>query len=109
MCYMAKKKVKTKAEKERLQTIAEMPCYACFQDGVEMQSEVHHIRKHTGMGLRPSHFDTIPLCSGHHRTNKISVHLGKIEFEKKYGTQQEILKKVNREIEKCKRQTVDIF
>jgi len=99
---MAKKKVKTKAEKERLQTIAEMPCYACFQDGVEMQSEVHHIRKHTGMGLRPSHFDTIPLCSGHHRTNKISVHLGKIEFEKKYGTQQEILKKVNREIERCR-------
>ena len=102
MCDMAKKKVKTKAEKERLQTIAEMPCYACFQDGVEMQSEVHHIRKHTGMGLRPSHFDTIPLCSGHHRTNKISVHLGKIEFEKKYGTQQEILKKVNREIERCR-------
>jgi hypothetical protein len=31
-------KVKTKAEKERLQTIAEMPCYACFQDGVETQS-----------------------------------------------------------------------
>jgi len=99
---MAKKKVKTKAEKERLQTIAEMPCYACFQDGVEMQSEVHHIRKHTGMGLRPSHFDTIPLCSGHHRTNKISVHLGKREFEKRYGTEQEILKKVNREIERCR-------
>ena len=105
---MAKKKVKTKAEKERLKTIAEMPCYACFQDGVEMQSEVHHIRKHTGMGLRPSHFDTIPLCSGHHRTNKISVHLGKIEFEKKYGTQQEILKKVNREIERC-RENQDIL
>ena len=108
MCNMAKKKVKTKADKERLQTIAEMPCYACFQDGVEMQSEVHHIRKHTGMGLRPSHFDTIPLCSGHHRTNKISVHLGKIEFEKKYGTQQEILKKVNREIERC-RENQDIL
>ena len=55
---MAKKKVKTKAEKERLQTIAEMPCYACFQDGREVQAEVHHIRKHTGMGLRPSHSDT---------------------------------------------------
>ena len=103
---MAKKKVKTKAEKERLQTISEMPCYACFQDGRETQSEVHHIRKHTGMGLRPSHFDTIPLCSGHHRTNKISVHLGKKEFEKKYGTEQEILKKVNREIERCRENQV---
>ena len=96
---MAKKKVKTKAEKERLQTIAEMPCYACFQDGVEMQSEVHHIRKHTGMGLRPSHFDIIPLCSVHHRTGKISVHLGKSAFEKKYGTEEQLEKQLRERIE----------
>jgi hypothetical protein len=106
---MAKKKVKTKAEKERLQTIAEMPCYACFQDGLEVASEVHHIRSHTGLGLRPSHFSTIPLCVFHHRLGKLSVHLGKVDFEKKYGTQQEILKIINREIEECKRQIVDIF
>ena len=85
MCNMAKKKVKTKAEKERLQTIAEMPCYACFQDGLEVASEVHHI------------------------PGKISVHLGKKEFEKKYGTQEEILKKVNREIERCKEENQVIF
>ena len=109
MCNMAKKKVATKAEKERLAQIGSMPCYACFQDGREVDAEVHHIRKHTGMGLRPPHSDTIPLCYSHHRTGKISVHLGKKEFEKKYGTQQEILKIINREIEKCKRQTQDIF
>ncbi|BAQ91360.1 HNH endonuclease [uncultured Mediterranean phage uvMED] len=107
---MGKKKVKTKAEKERLQTIAEMPCYACFQDGKgEVPSEVHHIRKHTGMGLRPSHFDTIPLCSGCHRTNKISVHLGKKAFVERYGTEQEILEKTNREIERCKEENQVIF
>ena len=109
---MAKKKVKTKAEKERLQTIAEMPCYACFQDGVETQSEVHHIRslkRGSGMGLRPPHSDTIPLCPAHHRNSKISVHLGKKEFEKRYGTEQEILKKVNREIERCKEENQVIF
>ena len=105
---MAKKRP-NKVERERLKTIGEMPCYACFQDGKgEVPSEVHHIRKHTGMGLRPSHFDTIPLCSGCHRTNKISVHLGKREFERRYGTEQEILEKVNREIEKC-RENQDIF
>ena len=105
---MAKKRP-NKVERERLKTIGEMPCYACFQDGKgEVPSEVHHIRKHTGMGLRPSHFDTIPLCSGCHRTNKISVHLGKREFEKRYGTEQEILEKVNREIERC-RENQDIF
>ena len=106
---MAKKKVKTKAEKERLQTIAEMPCYACFQDGRETQAEVHHIRYHTGLGLKPSDFSTIPLCVFHHRLGKLSVHLGKVDFEKKYGTQQEILKKINREIEKCKEENQVIF
>ena len=104
---MAKKRP-NKVERERLKTISEMPCYACFIDGKEVSSEVHHIRNHTGMGLRPSHFDTIPLCSGHHRTNKISVHLGKKEFERRYGTEQEILEKVNREIERC-RENQDIF
>ena len=104
---MAKKRP-NKVERERLKTIGEMPCYACFQDGRETNAEVHHIRKHTGMGLRPSHFDTIPLCSGHHRTNKISVHLGKKEFERRYGTEQEILEKVDREIERC-RENQDIF
>ena len=104
---MAKKRP-NKIERERLKTIGEMPCYACFQEGKEISSEVHHIRKHTGMGLRPSHFDTIPLCSGHHRTNKISVHLGKREFVKRYGTEQEILEKVNREIERC-RENQDIL
>ena len=104
---MAKKRP-NKVERERLKTISEMPCYACFIDGKEVSSEVHHIRNHTGMGLRPSHFDTIPLCSGCHRTNKISVHLGKREFVKRYGTEQEILEKVNREIERC-RENQDIF
>ena len=102
-------KNKTKLEKERLEIIGNMPCYACYQDGKEVQAEVHHIRKHTGWGLRPSHFDTIPLCPAHHRTGKISVHLGKKAFVEKYGTEQEILKKVNREIEKCKEENQVIF
>ena len=100
---------KTKAEKERLEIIGNMPCYACYQDGKEVQAEVHHIRKHTGMGLRPSHFDTIPLCASHHRYGKVSVHLGKKAFIDRYGTEQDILEKVNREIEKCKEEKKVIF
>jgi hypothetical protein len=50
---MAKKKVATKARKRTISKLLEMPCYACFQDGKEVNAEVHHIRKHTGMGLRP--------------------------------------------------------
>ena len=104
---MAKKRP-NKVERERLRTIGEMPCYACYIDGLEMPSEVHHIRSNTGLGLRPSHFATIPLCSSHHRTGKLSVHLGKKAFVERYGTEQEILEKVNREIERC-RENQDIF
>ena len=98
---MAKKRP-NKIERERLKTIGEMPCYACFQDGRETNAEVHHIRSQTGLGLRPSHFATIPLCSSHHRTGKLSVHLGKKAFVARNGTEQEILEKVNREIERCR-------
>jgi hypothetical protein len=42
-------------------------------------------------------------------TGKISVHLGKKAFIDRYGTEQDILKKVNREIEKCKEETKGIF
>ena len=97
---MAKKRP-NKIERERLATIGNMPCYACFQDGRETNAEVHHIRSQTGLGLRPSHFATIPLCGFHHRYGKVSVHLGKKAFVAKYGTEQEILEKVNREIERC--------
>ena len=99
---MATKKYKTKAERERLEKIGSMPCYACFIDGRETNAEVHHIRSQTGLGLRPSHFATIPLCPSHHRTGKVSVHLGKKAFIERYGSEKEILEKVNREIERCR-------
>ena len=95
---MAKKKVATKAEKEHMSKVAQMGCYACEVNGIENHAEIHHIRKHTGMGLRPPHSDTIPLCSIHHRTGKDSIHLGKKLFIKKYGTEQKILKSVKRRL-----------
>ena len=104
---MAKKRP-NKVERERLRTIGEMPCYACFQDGFETQSEVHHIRKNIGLSIRPDHKLTIPLCPKHHRFGKISIHLGKKAFVDRYGTEQEILEKVNREIERC-RENQDIL
>jgi hypothetical protein len=83
---MAKKRVANKKEKEHLAKVASLGCYVC-----ERPAEVHHIRKHTGMSLRPSHYETIPLCFVHHRTGKDSIHLGKKLFIEKYGTEQEIL------------------
>jgi len=90
---MAKKKVATKKEKEWMRKVSELDCYCCGSP-----AEVHHIRSlktGSGIGLRPSHFDTIPLCGRHHRTNKDSIHLGKKLFIQKYGT---ILKQVKERI-----------
>ena len=68
---------------------------------------IHHIRKHTGMGLRPSHDDTIPLCPRHHNMGNQSVHLNKKLFESLFGTELELLKETNIEIIKLER--TDIF
>ncbi len=73
-----------KAEKEHLRRVAEMGCYVCSRP-----AEIHHIRHQTGLAMRSSHYETIPLCPDHHRLSKISVHLGKKEFVKRYGTEQQ--------------------
>ena len=96
---MAKKRP-TVAEKKWMQQVADYGCIACEIDGkVSIPCEIHHIRKHTGMGLRPSHTRILPLCSVHHRTGKISVHLGKKAFESKYGTEEQLEKQMRERIE----------
>ena len=93
------KKKPTMKEKNWMQQVADYGCIACHQDGLNEPAEIHHIRKHTGMGLRPSHTSILPLCSVHHRTGKISVHLGKSAFEKKYGTEEQLEKKLRERLE----------
>ena len=95
---MAKKRP-TVAEKKWMQQVADYGCIACEKDGLNVPAEIHHIRKHTGMGLRPSHTSILPLCSVHHRTGKISVHLGKEAFIKKYGTEEQLEKQMRERIE----------
>ncbi len=82
------KKAATKEEKEYMCRVSELCCSACNVYGVE----VHHVRNFTGMGLRPSHYDTIPLCFDCHRGHD-GVHLAKKSFEEKYGSQQEMIRK----------------
>ena len=95
---MAKKRPNL-AERKWMQQVADYGCIACHQDGLNVPAEIHHIRKHTGMGLRPSHFNILPLCSVHHRTGKISVHLGKKAFESKYCTEEQLVKQLRERIE----------
>jgi len=78
-----------KAEKEYLNAIAQHGCIICRQP-----AEIHHV--HYGMGKRASNYDTIPLCPYHHRQGNYgeAIHNGKKEFEKRYGTEQELLNKI---------------
>ena len=95
----------TKAERARLSRLKEMPCIACGRHGVD----VHHIvdkgyRKHSG-----GHMATIPLCPWCHRGEQDelmtvadmaqfygpSMKRTKRAFVQRYGTERELLAKVN--------------
>ena len=104
---MAKKRP-TVEEKKYMSQVADYGCVACEQDGLVRPAEIPHIRKHSGMGLRPPHTRILPLCSVHHRTGKISVHLGKQAFIEKYGTEQQLQQRVRERIKQWD-EIVDIF
>ena len=103
---MKRKKQLKKAEKDYLSKVREIGCIACHQVGKKTEAIIHHIRKHTGLGLRPSTYDTIPLCPEHHNMGNESIHLNKKVFIKKFGTEQDLLHEV-KEIIKSNRQMFD--
>jgi len=86
-----------KADKERYQMLSEMGCICCLLfEGVYSPPSIHHINGRKGNGNK----ETIPLCYLHHQegSNKaeyVSRHPFKFEFEKRYGSEKELLKKVN--------------
>lgn len=89
----------TKAEKQHLQRVADLGCIACYLSGTPgTPCEVHHIRAGVGMGQRSSHFRAIGLCPAHHRGTAHpavpSIHLAKRAFIEEFGTEEELLKKV---------------
>ena len=97
-----------KEHKKRFDQLKQIGCIACktkygkFSDPI-----IHHIRKHTGLSLRPSHDDTIPLCPQHHNMGNQSVHLNRKAFEHLFGTELELLKETNLNIIQLERE--DIF
>ncbi len=80
----------TREEKAHMNRIGEMPCIVCGMQPVQ----VHHL---PGQGMRASHWETIPLCFEHHLGGNIgtAVHSGRRSFEANYGTEKELLAKVN--------------
>lgn len=97
----------TDADKERFRKLSEMGCIVCRDMfGAFVQGEVAHL---TAGGRRTGHQRTIPLCPWHHRAvpgdmppETMRVIYGpsfaedKGAFERTYGTEKELLEKVDR-------------
>lgn len=88
------KRAPTVAERAWMDAIVRYGCIACWIDGSgHRPAAVHHILRG---GVRLGHLFTLPLCDpGHHQGGEalglISRHPWKARFEKKYGTEIELL------------------
>lgn len=83
-------KTATTAEKAHLSRVAALGCMVC-----RMPAQVHHCGTHLGGGR--DHMRVIPLCVTHHTNGGygVAIHAGKAKWQKTYGTEQELLDKVN--------------
>lgn len=73
----------------------EVGCVACLKDGnFNPHVSIHHIDGRTKPGC---HSLVLPLCGPHHQQDdtdpagRVAVHPYKARFERKYGTQEELL------------------
>lgn len=92
----------TEAQKRHMAKVRELGCVVCRNLGLgATPAQVHHLLKG---GRRKGHYQTIPLCPLHHNSGindieHVSRHPWKREFERRYGTEQELLEQTLRELE----------
>ena len=78
----------TKDEREYLGKVASLGCVVCGDE-----AQVHH-RTGAGMGLRASHYKTIPLCHRHHQGTEGIHQIGVKTWEERYDTQDHFIQLV---------------
>ena len=83
----------TKAEKKWMDFLSQHGCVIC-----RSPTEIHHL---LSGGRRIGHMDSISLCPWHHRSGfndsvVTSRHPWKRAFEKRYGTEDQLLKLLRR-------------
>lgn len=95
----------TKADRERMAKLKDMPCVCCGRRGVD----VHHLVDKGYRRLSGGHQATIPLCAWHHRGEPVgmwtvtetaarlgpSLALNKKQFNLRYGGERALLDRVN--------------
>ena len=78
--------MKTKASKEWMNRVAQLPCACCGEHGVHL----HHIREGQGMSQRASDFLVVPLCPDCH-TGPLGIHGDKTMLRIKKMTELDLL------------------
>jgi len=87
----------TKAEQKHMDAVRELGCICCRLDlGVFSPAAIHHV---LDTGRRKGHFYVLPLCGLHHQGGNdnemyTSRHPFLDRFERRYGTEESLLKKV---------------
>ena len=99
-----KSRTPTRAERYWMDAIVTHGCCVCRnQYSVFTETEIHHIDGKTKAG---AHLNTIPLCYRHHREGSdndvyTSRHPYKKRFEERYGSENELLEALQRELGFC--------
>jgi len=81
--------------------VASLCCVVCRNEKLAEDSpaEVHHIRDGYGRGQKAPYYETIPLCTIHHRSGAEGGHVGfhqsPARFIEKYGSERDLLAQTN--------------
>ena len=95
----------SKADLARYRKLVDYGCVCCNELGIYTPPDMHHV---LSGGRRMGNKFTIPLCPYHHRGVKAywvdakdgpSLADGSKPFEKRWGTQAQLLERVNKAIE----------
>ena len=81
----------TSAEDRHMDAVAELGCVVCrIHLGVFSPAAIHHIDGKTKPG---AHMRVLPICPNHHTNGGygVALHSGRVEWEKRYGTQAELM------------------
>lgn len=91
----------TAEQRRHMGRVAELGCIVCRHwFGLFSPAQVHHIRAGNGLAQR-DHDRVIPLCYQHHQSgvHGVAIHAGRLEWESRWGTEEELLERVNRLLE----------
>jgi hypothetical protein len=94
-----------------MQAVQALGCIVCRLEGLGyVEAEIHHVLKN---GRRMGHMFVLPLCALHHRIGYnhveiVSRHPWKREFEARYGTEEQLLARVDEMLSRSGHITPDV-